>query len=437
MMELSLIKLAKEGKIEKTGAKPKLPIKVEGVTSDTLDVYRIPLDYLYYNDKNGRISTGIAEYEANIQPVPDFVDPSYNNLVAKIIENANPNALKRTEKSISESGQQVYGWVLDDGRVVDGNRRLTALRDLQLKTGQTMYFEAVVLPFSYENDSERVKIKKLELAIQMGVEEREAYDPVDLAIDIYQTTAGDNPLMTRADYARDARIRQKEVEEYYQAAIYIKEFLKFIGAPATSYDIIKDSQSWSLFLEMAKKLGKEFGDDVEAQVRKNETMQSYFGLILYQTHVGVTGNTARTHLRDYGKYIVSTASNSEFNEDIQDDVEDLSEAVQDAEVKDYADLTRVLTEENDTISEIGDCFNSYMVTAKSGESIEKFIKEIRKDVAFYKTLKDSNGLSGNLHYGSVSPSQLRELQKYMREISMDTKELFEIYGDEYEQTQDH
>ena len=123
----------------------------------------------------------------------------------------------------------------------------------------------------------------------MGVEEREAYDPVDLAIDIYQTTAGDNPLMTRADYARDARIRQKEVEEYYQAAIYIKEFLKFIGAPATSYDIIKDSQSWSLFLEMAKKLSKEFGDDAEAQVRKNETMQSYFGLILYQTHVGGNG----------------------------------------------------------------------------------------------------------------------------------------------------
>lgn len=48
---LSLIKLAKEGKLEKTGAKPKLPIKVDGVSSETLDVYKIPLDYLYYNDK--------------------------------------------------------------------------------------------------------------------------------------------------------------------------------------------------------------------------------------------------------------------------------------------------------------------------------------------------------------------------------------------------
>jgi ParB-like chromosome segregation protein Spo0J len=90
-----------------------------------------------------------------------------------------PTALKRTKKSIAESGQQVYGYVLDDGRIVDGNRRFTALRDIHQSTGKTVYFEAVVLPFSYNNTTERVKIKKLELAIQMGVEERQSYDPVD------------------------------------------------------------------------------------------------------------------------------------------------------------------------------------------------------------------------------------------------------------------
>lgn len=39
---LSLIELAKEGKLEKTSAKSKLPIKVDGVSSETLDVYKIP-----------------------------------------------------------------------------------------------------------------------------------------------------------------------------------------------------------------------------------------------------------------------------------------------------------------------------------------------------------------------------------------------------------
>ena len=104
---LSLIELAKEGKLEKTGAKPKLPIKVDGVSSETLDVYKIPLEYLYYNDKNGRIATGISQYQDELQPANDQDDPQYNNFVAKLIEQDNPTALKRTEKSIQEAGQQV------------------------------------------------------------------------------------------------------------------------------------------------------------------------------------------------------------------------------------------------------------------------------------------------------------------------------------------
>ena len=63
---ISLINFANSGEIEKTGAKPKLPIRIEGVSSETLDVYRIPLDYLYYNDKNGRIATGISQYEGEL-----------------------------------------------------------------------------------------------------------------------------------------------------------------------------------------------------------------------------------------------------------------------------------------------------------------------------------------------------------------------------------
>ena len=157
---LSLIKLAKEGKLEKTGAKPKLPIKVDGVSSETLDVYKIPLDYLYYNDKNGRIATGISQYEGELHPANDQDNPNYNIFVEKLIEQDNTNALKRTTNSIKESGQQVYGYVLDDGRIVDGNRRFTALRDIHRTTGKTVYFEAVVLPFSYNNSTERVKIKQ-------------------------------------------------------------------------------------------------------------------------------------------------------------------------------------------------------------------------------------------------------------------------------------
>lgn len=427
---ISLIELAKEGKLEKTGAKPKLPIRVDGVSSKTLDVYKIPMDYLYYNDKNGRIATGISQYNDELHPANDQVDPQYNDFVAKLIEEDNSAALKKTEKSISESGQQVYGYVLDDGRIVDGNRRYTALRNIHRKTGQTVYFEAVVLPFSYNNSTERVKIKKLELALQMGVEERQKYDPVDLAVDIYQTTSGEDPVMTQADYAADAHMRPTEVKKYYNGAVLMRKFLEFIGAPTQNFNIIKESKVWSLFYEMGKSLSKNFGDDPESQVRKNETMQSYFGVILYQIHVGVSGNTARTHIREYGKNIVNSVDNEDFNSDIADMVDDLSDSLQDEEIKTTSDLMECLSDENSTVEALGDTFDTYMRNARNSESVDKFIISIKQNVKYYHDLNADGGLLGNLRYNEVSTDQLKELQSYMRDLNQFSRELFEKYGTE-------
>lgn len=428
---MSLIKLAKEGKLEKTGAKPKLPIKVDGVSSETLDVYKIPLDYLYYNDKNGRIATGISQYEGELHPANDQDDPNYNIFVEKLIEQDNTNALKRTTNSIKESGQQVYGYVLDDGRIVDGNRRFTALRDIHRTTGKTVYFEAVVLPFSYNNSTERVKIKKLELAIQMGVEERQSYDPVDLAVDIYQTTGGEAPIMTQADYAADSHMRPTEVKKYYDGAVYMRKFLEFIGTSKNKYNILKESKVWSLFYEMGKSLSKNFGDDPESQVRKNETMMSYFGVILYQIHVGVSGITSRTHIREYGKNIVNnSADNEDFNDDVADMVDDLSESLQDDEIETTSDLMQSLTDENETVEAIGEVFDTYMRNARNSESVDKFIRSIKKNVKYYHDLNEDDGLIGSLRYNEVSKDQLNELRTYMRDLHYLSKELFDKYGKE-------
>ena len=45
--------LVESGDIAKTGAKPKLPTTIPNLTDTMLDVYRIPLKYLYYNDEMG------------------------------------------------------------------------------------------------------------------------------------------------------------------------------------------------------------------------------------------------------------------------------------------------------------------------------------------------------------------------------------------------
>ena len=55
------------------------------------------------------------------------------------------------------------------------------------------------------------------------------------------------------------------------------------------------------------------------------------------------------------------------------------------------------------------------------------VKDIVKEI---RTINDNNGLTGSLRYNEVSNSQLKELQSYMRDLSLTSKELFEKYGSE-------
>ena len=144
-MTNNLMDLGRTGEIAKTGAKPKLPTTIPNLTDTMLDVYRIPLKYLYYNDENGRISTQIKREFGTLMAQTDETNPDYNNKIATFIEEDNATALKKTKKSIKEKGQQVFGYVLQDGRIIDGNRRFTALRQLQTEIGTSQYFEAVII----------------------------------------------------------------------------------------------------------------------------------------------------------------------------------------------------------------------------------------------------------------------------------------------------
>lgn len=71
---LLLIELVKEGNLEKIGVKFKLLIKVDGVSFEMLDVYKILLEYFYYNDKNGWIVIGIFQYYDELYLVNDYED---------------------------------------------------------------------------------------------------------------------------------------------------------------------------------------------------------------------------------------------------------------------------------------------------------------------------------------------------------------------------
>ena len=149
-------------------------------------VYRVRLDLLYYNDQNDRIATWISQYksEHGENAFRTLTMQQYNDVIEKFIVQSNPTSIEKTKNNIELVNQREPGVVLSDGRIVDGNRRFTCLRQLSEENSDFRWFETVILNV-HMTDSKK-EIKMLELAIQHGEEKKVDYNPIDRLVGVYQ-----------------------------------------------------------------------------------------------------------------------------------------------------------------------------------------------------------------------------------------------------------
>ena len=161
----------------------------------------------------------------------DSID-NYNDIIQEFIEKSNPQKIKDTQKNIEYIGQQKYGIVLNDGRIIDGNRRYTCLRNLAKNDPKFNYFEAVILDKDIEDNAKQIKM--LELQLQIGEDAKVDYDPIDKLVGIYRDII-ENKLLTPREYALSVNQKDAEVEKSVELAKLLVEFLEAINAPKQFY----------------------------------------------------------------------------------------------------------------------------------------------------------------------------------------------------------
>lgn len=252
-----------QGFVIKTDRATKLTI--DGIT-ETYPIYQIRLDALYYNDQNDRIATWISQYKSdNKTETIDRTDlESYNNTIHEFIVKSNPDKLKSTQKNISFIGQQKYGVVLNDGRIIDGNRRFTCLRNLAVDDPKFNYFEAVILDRDIENSAKQIKM--LELHIQIGEEARVDYDPIDRLVGIYNDIIV-NKILTVHEYAVSTGAQSdNDVQKEVERAKLLAEFLEAINAPRQFY-IARDLNMSNPLIELQAILRKIKDEDKKEEVK--------------------------------------------------------------------------------------------------------------------------------------------------------------------------
>lgn len=260
-MEISELINFKQTKYE--GLKKRLTI--DGKTEEHIS-YRFPIGLLYYNDLNGRIASYIEEYndthDANVSILKNQNIEQYNDILADyIIDSAGDKgaSFENTKNDIAKKGQQIPGVILTDGRIIDGNRRFTALRKLYNETGDERfaYFEAVCLDAPKADDKYGWKrIKSLELNLQFNVDEKKGYNRIDELVSFYRDVMDDETKMfDEKSYCFASGLKKPKFNENKKIVNVMLDYLDWRGKSKSFY-ILKNEKLDGPIEDIAKTTAK-------------------------------------------------------------------------------------------------------------------------------------------------------------------------------------
>ncbi|WP_269318467.1 ParB/RepB/Spo0J family partition protein [Exiguobacterium sp. KJ 601] len=316
--------------ISLTEQKRKLTLKGE---TRVFDVYRIPLEHLVYNRRNGRIISWMNRVESEGEDVSTLDKNEYNDKVEEMIIESNKGALEKTKANIKNFGQRVPGVVLNDGTIVDGNRRFTCLRHLRRDHGMDVFFEAIILdPKEGLSD---IDIKRLELNLQHGEERPVDYNPIDNLVDVYNDIVV-NEYFTEQEYALNTNKKLSEVKKMVEKAKLMVEYLEFINADGKFY-LARELELDGPLQEMVGILKNE--KDEEERIRVTDTLF---------TALTISKNKDLTrYIRRIGNDILKASNREAFLEEFDEIVYDVADAFQGKEKVDLEAMRQLNSEMKD------------------------------------------------------------------------------------------
>jgi len=189
-----------------------------------LPVYRLPLDYLYYNVANGRFAKEYLNKKKELKRELLSENPADVVEIENMLRNQNPPKTLWLKENIIEMGQEEPGIITHDGYVINGNRRMSVLSSLAKEDSTYGYMNVGRLPMSVSESD----IYKIELGKQMARDQKLDYGPINELLKIeHGITSG----LTPEQIATTIGFSKEEIEEKIQRLDLIREYLDFIGQP--------------------------------------------------------------------------------------------------------------------------------------------------------------------------------------------------------------
>lgn len=265
------------------------------------DVFKIPVDILVYNASNGRIFIEAKRFEneedTKLCDLKETNPEKFNEEVENIIWKTNEKENNRTKKDIAKYGQLDPGVVLEDGTIIDGNRRFTCIRKLHREQPDNdlyRYFEAAIVKVDGQNLTKKL-LKEYEIKVQFGTDEKVDYNVINKNMHIYFAVEKDPN--NNFNYSSMAELlgndtTSGDVMKICKVCALVDEFLEYIGKPE-EYQIAEDFNIyWPLepLYSYFNNAGKNLSD-----LQKEQRKELFFDYLL-TLNVALPTQTLRDNL---------------------------------------------------------------------------------------------------------------------------------------------
>lgn len=232
------------------GGKPTYRVEVKGSPRD-LPVFRVPTSWPKYRLENGRT---IQNQQAKIHQNPEIAEVLQDKSSADAQAIQEEILLQMVEKEglidlLDAEGQRDPLILSFEGYVVNGNRRLAAMRRLQ-RTGRGNkdfdYVDVVMLPELAESE-----ISAIEMRLQMAKEGKARYNWLDELL-VIEKNQRDNEMSF--DEIRVAmRTTRKALETKLRMLNLVREYLDAQGTPNQFFHVGQDEQAFKTLSDLMKR----------------------------------------------------------------------------------------------------------------------------------------------------------------------------------------
>lgn len=369
---MNLLEKAAANQLKKTGEKKKMSIR--GQCNNTYDVYAIPLKYLYYNDKNGRINTAYKKYSSiHGLLIPNAGDSEYNKIFEEFIYNSNSQAMDQTVLSFKEKAQQEPGVVLSDGRVIDGNRRLTALRIIEKEKNIPQEFNAIILPYDLKLENDEKIIKEIELDLQLGHERPVEYNPIERIFDVYNTIEV-KKIMTVEEYKKASGAKNtKGINKDIRLAELILKFIEIVSPgenPIDKFYLARELNLDGPIEEIEKHISKINSENKEA------IKEAVLVYLASNKAIDVQKDTTRI-MRELKDNVIKDNERLEFFLNAVDDkVNEIMDLFKENPIQSASDLKTVIEKDVEVKNDMNLLLESTKKIINKGKRINERIKPL-------------------------------------------------------------